>query len=131
MEITTVVILCVISAILSLVLRQYKPEFAMLLSMACGVVVILYLMDGIQQIRTELDRILTTIDLPPELMEVVFKGLGICILTELASQSCRDAGEGAIALKAELAGKVAITLLSMPLFYRLLTMAASLLSLAG
>ncbi|MEG0754353.1 MAG: SpoIIIAC/SpoIIIAD family protein, partial [Angelakisella sp.] len=113
---------------LALVLRQHKPEFAMVLSMVCSVVVILYLLEGIGQIKEELTRILSTAALPPQLLEIVFKGLGICILSELAGQSCRDAGEGAIALKAELAGKIAITIISMPLFYKLLGIASSLLS---
>ncbi|MEG2073824.1 MAG: SpoIIIAC/SpoIIIAD family protein [Angelakisella sp.] len=128
MNVTAVVMFCIISAILSLVLRQKSPEFAMVLSMICSVVVILYLMEGIVQIKEELTRILAGAALPPQLLEVVFKGLGICILSELAGQSCRDAGEGAIALKAELAGKIAITLISMPLFYKLLSIASGLLS---
>ncbi|MEG1875325.1 MAG: SpoIIIAC/SpoIIIAD family protein [Angelakisella sp.] len=128
MNITSVVVICIIAAILSLMLKQYKPEYAMLLSMLCGVLVVLYLMDSVSQIKFGLDRVLSSASLPPELLDTVFKGLGICILSELASQSCRDAGETAIALKAELAGKVAITLLSMPLFLRLLEIAAQLLS---
>ncbi|MEG1688005.1 MAG: SpoIIIAC/SpoIIIAD family protein [Angelakisella sp.] len=128
MNVTSVVVICIIAAILSLMLKQYKPEYAMLLSMLCGVLVVLYLMDSVSQIKFELDRVLSSTSLPPELLDTVFKGLGICILSELASQSCRDAGETAIALKAELAGKVAITLLSMPLFLRLLEIAAQLLS---
>lgn len=128
MNVTAVVMFCIISAILSLILRQKSPEFAMVLSMLCSVVVILYLMEGIVQIKEELTRILAGAALPPQLLEVVFKGLGICILSELAGQSCRDAGEGAIALKAELAGKIAITLISMPLFYKLLSIASGLLS---
>lgn len=129
MNITTVMIFCIISAILALVLRQYKPEFAMLLSMVCSVAVLLYLMEGVTQIKDELTAILQSVSLPPELLNVVFKGLGICILAELASQSCRDAGENSIAMKAELAGKVAIMIISMPFFYRLLDIAAGLLSL--
>lgn len=127
-NVTTVILFCIISAILALVLRQHKPEFAMVLSMVCSVVVILYLLEGIGQIKEELTRILATAALPADLLEVVFKGLGICILSELAGQSCRDAGEGAIAVKAELAGKIAITLLSMPLFYKLLNIASNLLA---
>lgn len=128
MSIMNVVIFCIVSAVLALVLRQHKPEFAMVLSMVCSVVVILYLLEGIGQIKEEVTRLLETAALPPQVMEVVFKGLGICILSELAGQSCRDAGEGAIALKAELAGKIAITIISMPLFYKLLGIASNLLS---
>ncbi|MEG1942945.1 MAG: SpoIIIAC/SpoIIIAD family protein, partial [Angelakisella sp.] len=71
MNVTTVVMFCIISAILSLVLRQKSPEFAMVLSMLCSVVVILYLMEGIVQIKEELTRILAGAALPPQLLEVV------------------------------------------------------------
>lgn len=64
-----------------------------------------------------------------ELIQVVMKCLGVCILTELAGQTCRDAGENAIAAKVELAGKVTLVLVSLPLFQRLLEVAERLLSM--
>ena len=72
--------------------------------------------------------LLGAMDVSEDLLETIFKGLGICILAELASQSCKDVGENAIALKAELAGKVALVLISMPLFSKLLKIISSLLS---
>ena len=127
MDIYAVVIFCIISAILSLVLRQYKPEFSMIISMACSALVILYLMDGMVEIKANLENVLSGANIPSELLGVIFKGLGICILSELASQSCKDAGENAIALKVELAGKIALALISLPLFYELLETASNLL----
>ena len=60
---------------------------------------------------------------------MVVKCLGVCILTELASNTCRDAGEQAIGAKVELAGKVTLVLVSLPLFQRLLELAERLLTL--
>lgn len=131
MEITVVIAVCVIGSLLALMLRQHRPELAMLLSLGCGVVVVIYMLDGVAQIRSELEQLLRLVNLPTEVLEVVFKGLGICILSEFASQSCRDAGEKSIALKAELAGKIAIVMISMPLFMQLLQLAAGLLSVVG
>ena len=129
MNITAIAGFCIISAILALVLRQYKPELALVLSMACSVVVLLFLLDSVADIRSQLEGLLANTPLPPELLEAVFKGLGVCVLSELAASLCRDAGETAIAVKAELAGKVALMIIGMPLFYRLLQMAAGLLTL--
>lgn len=131
MEITVVIAVCVIGSLLALMLRQHRPELAMLLSLGCGIVVVIYMLDGVAQIRSELEQLLRLVNLPTEVLEVVFKGLGICILSEFASQSCRDAGEKSIALKAELAGKIAIVMISMPLFMQLLQLAAGLLSVVG
>ncbi len=124
-----VVVFCVVSAILSLVLRQYKPEYAVFISLACSIIVVLYLMDGIAQVGDRLQGVFDGTLIAPELIEVVFKSLGVCILAELAGQVCKDAGEQAIASKIELAGKVALLFLSMPLFLKLLDTAAMLLSL--
>lgn len=127
LDIYAVVIFCIISALLSLVLKQYRPEFAMMLSMACSIIVVLYLMESIADIQESLAVILTGTAISQELLGVVFKSLGICILSELASQSCKDAGENAIALKVELAGKIALALVGLPLFYQLLQTATRLL----
>ena len=129
MNIFGVAVFCLISAILSLVIRQYKGEYALLISLACSVVVMLFIMDGITQVRDQLDAILQNSLLNSELVGIVFRCLGVCILTELASQSCRDSGEGAIAAKVELAGKIALLLMSLPLFLRLLDVSSHLLAL--
>lgn len=122
-----VIIFCVISAILSLVLKQYKPEYAIFISLACSVMVILYLLQGIASIGEQLQDVFSGTMISEELVTVIFKSLGVCILTELAGQVCKDAGENAIATKIELVGKVALLFLCMPLFLHLLQTAASLL----
>ena len=56
------------------------------------------------------------------------QALGVCFITQLASDACKDAGEGAIASKVELAGKVVILLLAMPLFEQIIGVATSLMT---
>ena len=129
MDVFAVVILCVVSAVLSFVLKQYKPEYAVFISLACSVVVILYLLRGVSDIAAELEALLSGTLIPSELLGVVFKALGICILTELAGQTCKDAGEGAIATKIELAGRIALLFVGIPLFLQLLETAARLISM--
>lgn len=122
-------IFCLTATMLALVLRQYRPEYAVFISLACSVVAVLYLLQGVTQVVEELGRLLDDTMLPGQLVQVVMKCLGVCILTELAGQTCRDAGEQAIGAKVELAGKVTLVLVSLPLFERLLRVAGSLLSL--
>ena len=59
---------------------------------------------------------------------ILLKTLGVCFLTQLSADSCRDAGEGALAAKVELAGKLFIVILALPLFQQI---AGSALSLIG
>ena len=123
-------VFCITAAALALVLRQYRPEYAVLVSLGCSVVVLLWIIGGIAQIMEALEGLLDDSLLSRDLVQVVLKCLGVCILTELAGQTCRDAGEASIAAKAELAGKVTLVLVSLPLFERLLQVAETLLSIS-
>ena len=51
----------------------------------------------------------------------------VCYITQMASDSCADAGEKSIAAKIELAGKFAIVLLALPVFDRLMEVIKQLL----
>ena len=129
MDLFAVVIFCITATVLALVLRQYRPEYAIFVSLACSVLVVLYLAQGIAQVMEELGELFSNTLLSEDLIQVVLKCLGVCILTELAGQTCRDAGENAIGAKIELAGKVTLVVVSMPLFERLLNVAGTLLNL--
>ena len=128
-ELFGVAMFCITAAALSLMLRQYRPEYAVFVSLGCSVVALLWLLQGIAQVMEELEKFFQGSLISGELIQVVMKCLGVCILTELAGQTCRDAGENAIAAKVELAGKVTLVLVSLPLFQRLLEVAERLLSM--
>ena len=124
-----VAVFCLIATVLAIMLRQYRPEYAVFVSLACSVLAVVYLLQGIAQVMEELEGLLENAAIPKDLIQVVVKCLGVCVLTELAGQTCRDAGEQAIGAKVELAGKVTLVLVSLPLFERLLQLAERLLAL--
>ena len=123
------IVLCIAVSLLALSLRQQRPEYAMLLSLACGLFVLFFLVGKMGDIFSQLQDLLTGLSGQSELMEIVLKALGICIVAELGSQCCRDAGETAIATKVELAAKAALVLMSIPIFQTLLEVAGELLHL--
>ena len=63
--------------------------------------------------------------------EFLFKALGIAALTQCCAELCRESGESGAAGGVELAGKVEILLLSLPLINEILSTARELLNLAG
>ena len=126
---TALIALCIITALLALTLRGQRPEFAMLLSLGCGIFVLLALMGQMKEIITGLEKIMSGLSEQSDLTAIILKALGICIVAELGSQCCRDAGEAAIAAKVELVAKDALVLMSMPVFTSLMETAGELLSL--
>lgn len=129
MEMTALIALCIVTALLALTLRGQRPEFAMLLSLGCGIFVLLALMGQMKEIMTGLEKIMSGLSEQSDLTAIILKALGICIVAELGSQCCRDAGEAAIAAKVELVAKAALVLMSMPVFTSLMETAGELLSL--
>ena len=61
-----------------------------------------------------------------EYVEIILKALGVAILTHVASSICRDCGEAGLAGAVELAGKIEIILMSLPLIERLLRYTAEI-----
>ena len=63
--------------------------------------------------------------------EFLLKALGIAVLTQCCAELCRESGESGVANGVELAGKVEILLLALPLIAEILSTARELLSLAS
>ncbi len=61
--------------------------------------------------------------------EFLFKALGVAVLTQCCADLCRESGESGAASGVELAGKVEILLISLPLINELLATAKELLEL--
>lgn len=109
-----------IAAMMAVLLRQYKPEFALLTALA-ATILIFTMMAG--WITPAIQRIQELLEQSPALSEgasVLLRSVGICFLAQLACDLCRDAGENAIASRVETAGKAAILLVSLPLFEQVL-----------
>lgn len=128
MDIVTIVVITVVTALLAVLLRQHRPELAMLLVMAAGVVILVLLLTGARQMIDTVTGMLEKSGLPGEYTQILFKGLGICLLTQLASDTCKDAGELAMASKAQLAGQLSLMVVGLPLFEKIASVALSLMN---
>ena len=105
-----------IGMILAVLFRQHKPEYAPLISLAAGLAVVFLLLGQLEPIFSQMEEILQQAGIGTEYIAVLLKSLGICYITQLAADTCRDAGESAIASKMELAGKITVMTLAVPYF---------------
>ncbi len=95
-------------------LKQYKPEFAVISEMASATVLIFMLGDEIRDALSVFHMFFEKTGVSEEYIAVLIKVLGISLVTQFASDMCKDAGEGALASKVEFAGKVVITAAAVP-----------------
>jgi stage III sporulation protein AD len=128
MDILRIGALGIIAAVLSVVIRQYRPELALQIAIAVGVVVFLFLSAQLSGISSVVSALFEKAKIQPEYFMTILKATGIAFITEFASQTCKDAGEGSIAQKMEIGGKVLIVFIALPM---LLTLLQQLLGLMG
>jgi Stage III sporulation protein AC/AD protein family. len=130
MDIFPLIGVALLVAVICVLLRQYRPEYAMLTSLSAGVILLLVIVGELQPVLAQIGWMLDSTGVPVEYISILIKALGICIVTQLAGDACKDAGEGGIAGKIEMAGKVAVLTCSLPLFRQVLAVVQNLLRLA-
>ena len=105
-----------VAAVIAVMLRRYHAEYGMLISILAGVLILAMLLEALPQALGQVTELLQAAALPGKYALILFKALGLCWLAQFAADSCRDAGESALASKVELAGKTAVLLTTLPLF---------------
>ena len=109
-----------IALILIIIIKQYRPEFALYISLIAGVLILYLALDEISNIINLLKNITQKSGINSEFLGILLKMTGIAFLAEFAISICKDAGEGAIASKVELGSKAIIVSMSIPIVYNLL-----------
>jgi stage III sporulation protein AD len=116
MNLTAIVGAGIIAALLSIILKQYKPEFGMYISLIAGIVILLAVIREVTPVLDTIGELIAAVSLEAVYGAALLKALAICYITQIACDTCRDSGESAIAAKIEMAGKLAIVIVTLPLF---------------
>ncbi len=108
------------AVIMIIVLKKYKPEFAIYLSIIAGILIIFLVLDELTGIISLLQSISNKTTINNSFLSVLLKITGIAFLAEFAVSICKDSGEAAIASKIEIGSKIIIISLSVPIISSLL-----------
>ena len=112
--------IALIALIIIILLKQYRPEFAIYISLLTGVLILLLVIDQLSQIISLLQSLATKASINSTFLGLLVKITGIAFLAEFAVSVCKDAGEGAIASKIEIGSKIIIIAMSIPIISSLL-----------
>ena len=116
----------VCAAAIALVMRRLRPEVATVLTLAAGVLTATMVLPNLMQIISGVTALATAGGVPDGYMAQLIKVGGISLLMDFAAQTCRDANEDGLALKVELAGRVLLIALALPVMTTLLEQILSL-----
>lgn len=128
MSIMQVVAMAVVGTVLILVIRQEKPELAVQVSVAAGLIIFALILWKVIEILDVLERLAVRADLNMVFLGTLLRILGIAYIAEFGTQVCKDAGESALAFKVAMAGKVMILILAVPIISTILDTVSRLLS---
>ena len=120
MEIIKIIGIALVALIIIILLKQYKPEFAIYISLLTGVLILVLVMDELTGIMSLIQTIADKESINQQFLTILIKITGIAFLSEFAVSICKDSGEGAIASKIELGSKIIIISMSIPILSSLL-----------
>lgn len=115
LDIQQIIILSLVGAIFALILRERTPQIAIILTLATGVIIFISVCEPLYSLISILTETANVSGVPDSYFSIVLKIISIAYLSQFGSQLCKDVGEGAIAMKIELAGKILIMSTATPI----------------
>ena len=115
MEIVQVVGLGLVATMLILILKETRPEFAFQAAIAAGVIIIVMILGYLAEVVQAITEVALEAGLNIAYLQTLMRIIAIAYLAEFGSQVCQDAGQGSIASKIELAAKVIILVMAVPI----------------
>lgn len=114
MDIIKIIGIGFITLIITIVLKEYKKEYAIYAVLIGGAIIIFYSMDTIKSIINFINELSDNPSYNTQFIPLLLKITGISILTEYAVSICKDSGENSIANKIDFGGKILVISLSIP-----------------
>ena len=116
------VVLSLITAVISLYLKDSGFVTAAVITVICGgVLILLKLIPFFSEIFRTIREISSVSGLKTDYIGLVIKVVGIAYIGEFAGELCRDAGETSLAGKVDLGTKAVIMVIAMPLLKTILS----------
>ena len=93
MEIIKIIGIALIALIIIILLKQYKPEFAIYISLLAGVLILILVLDKLNGIIQLLQSLADKASVNSTFIVLLIKITGIAFLSEFAVSICKDSGD--------------------------------------
>lgn len=127
MDIFQVIAVGIIGTLLTITLKQYRPEIAAVAALATGMTILFFGFSAIGGILEKVFEIAGAYNINTGYIGTVVRIIAIAYLCQFSSEMCRDCGQAAIASKIEFCAKILILIYALPIAEALLEMVVSIL----
>lgn len=118
-------VLCIV--IINKLLENYSKEYIILITICASIIILIYVSGYISTTLDFLNQLLE-VSSSSDIYSVLLKALGICIVTNLSVDICKDSNQNALSSVVLITGKIAILLISIPLLKELYTVVSQLIN---
>lgn len=120
-----------IAATMAVLLKQSRPEISMQIGVLAGLLILLSVMEQLAGVVSGIVDAAASYGLDGPYLSAVFKVIGIAYAAQFAAEACRDSGEVGLASKVELAARVVMLTIALPVVLSLLESIGALLEVNG
>ena len=117
----------IVTCIACFVVKPIRADFATIISIVGGVLVLIYSMSYLSDVFGLFGNIFHITGINTSIYSVVFKVIGIGYLTEFTASICTDTGNASLADKVLLGGKLIILVMALPIVKSILNIVVELL----
>lgn len=115
MDIVQIITLSLIASLLYIILKDVNPAFAFFIIIITGAMILFAIVNQVGVIINLIRSLSEKATVDQLYMDTILKIIGIAYITELGSNMTKDAGLSSVSAKIELAGKMFILLLAIPI----------------
>ena len=119
MNILSIIIISVVVSVLAVLVKQNNPAYSVLLIIAFAVIIISVALSYLISLTDNIVDTVNSIEYASEFLKILLKAIAICILSDLASNICKDAGNTTVAICIDVITKIILLSLSLPLVDKL------------
>ncbi len=127
MDILQIAAIGIAGMILTLTVKQHKPEMAVPVALAAGMLILFPAFSLLAGIIERVTDIAAGYNINTSYITTVLKIIAIAYVCQFSADMCRDAGQSAIASKIEFCARVLILFYALPIAVALLELIVSIL----
>lgn len=127
MDIFKISVIALAGTVLAVVLKEYRKEYSLYVGLATVVIILSMIINQLGAVFELFTEWQNELSYGEFYIPVVIKILGVAYIADFTAQICRDAGENSIGSKVELAGKVMVFYLALPIMTSIMELIKSIL----
>ena len=127
MDIIQIAAVALVGVIAAQTMKSINSDFAIYIVLATVIIIFTSILDKLMAVFAFIENIYGSISYGKTFFPIIIKVLAVAYIADFTAQLCKDSGEGAIAGKVELAGKVVIFYLAIPILVAILELINSIL----